>query len=216
MRESAKILGCNYKTVYRKFLWLGLRAKLFHSNQTFIAERIQFDEMETLEHTKLKPLSIALAVSDTYQILGVEVATIPAKGHLAAISRSKYGRRKNESFSKTHNLLESVRSKLSDKPLQLSSDAKKDYRVITKDLFPNTPHKAYPSRDNKEKRREQKYLKAEKHIHDPLFEINHMCARLRDHIKRLTRRSWCTTKLKDHLELALYLYLAKNNNYKFI
>ena len=77
-------------------------------------------------------------------------------------------------------------------------------------------YKQYLASSNKEKRREQKYLKSEKLIHDPLFEVNHTCAVLRDHIKRLARKSWCTTKLKEHLELNIYLYIAKKNKYRFI
>ncbi|WP_415061948.1 hypothetical protein [Bdellovibrio sp.] len=57
-------------------------------------------------------------------------------------------------------------------------------------------------------------LKTEKHIFDPLFPINHICARSRDLTKRLVRRSWCTTKVPEHLERALYLLIAKNNKYR--
>ena len=38
---------------------------------------VYIDESESIEHTKLKPLTIALAVSDDYKILGVKVGKIP-------------------------------------------------------------------------------------------------------------------------------------------
>jgi hypothetical protein len=61
------------------------------------SERIQFDETETFEHSKLKPLSIPLAVDKkTRRILGFKVAVMPAKGHLSQLSRKKYGKRPNE------------------------------------------------------------------------------------------------------------------------
>ncbi len=47
--------------------------------------------METLEHTKCKPLSISLFVTEHYEILAAKVAQMPYKGKLAAISRKKYG-----------------------------------------------------------------------------------------------------------------------------
>jgi hypothetical protein len=55
---------------------------------------LQFDELETIEHTKLKPLSLAVAVEkDTRRILGVVVARMPAKVKIAKSSRKKYGPR---------------------------------------------------------------------------------------------------------------------------
>ena len=58
-------------------------------------ERIQFDEMETFEHTKCKPVTIALAVEcQTRRILSVYCGPIKAKGNLAALARKKYGERK--------------------------------------------------------------------------------------------------------------------------
>ena len=215
LRETGRILGCNYKTVLKKFLWIGQRAKEHHFQQSFNIQTLFIDEAESIEHTKLKPLTIALAVSDTYQILGVKVGSIPAKGHLAEISYKKYGPRKNESNSKTMELLSELRQQVLNLK-EIKSDAKPSYNKLIKMNFPGIPYQQFRSEDNKEKIREQKYLKSEKHIHDPLFQINHMCARLRDHIKRLTRRSWCTTKLKENLELNLYLYLAKTNKYRFI
>src|SRR5690606_17336230 len=58
---------------------------------------VVFDEIETFEHTKCKPLSLALAVEDkTRRILSIQCAQMPAKGRLAAISRKKYGYRADE------------------------------------------------------------------------------------------------------------------------
>jgi len=84
MRRTAKILSVSYMTVYQKFLWLSLEAKAYHQNQKFSASEIQFDETLSIEHTKLKPLSIAIAVSKEpdhkYKILDVKIGTIPAYG----------------------------------------------------------------------------------------------------------------------------------------
>jgi hypothetical protein len=58
---------------------------------------VQMDEMETYEHTRLKPLSISLAVTPGRFIFAVAVAPIPAKGPLATVSRAKYGQRRDGS-----------------------------------------------------------------------------------------------------------------------
>lgn len=216
LRQTARILKCSYRTVYLKFLWLGIYAKSFHFNQSFVADQIQFDEMESIEHTKLKPLTIALAVNEKYQILGASVGQIPAKGYLADISVKKYGRRCNESYSKIKELLLNIKTQIKNPIKEISSDAKSSYKGLVKEIFPKVYYKQHIAQANKEKNREQKYLSTEKRKYDPLFKVNHMCARFRDHIKRLTRRSWCTTKKKEHLELAVYLYIAHTNKYKFL
>jgi len=86
----------NRKTFVRKFILMGLRAKdkLLNENKKLYpkAVHIQFDDMETFEHTKCKPLSITLAVEEkTRRILDYQVSQMPAKGLLAEISRKKYG-----------------------------------------------------------------------------------------------------------------------------
>ncbi|MFS4459815.1 hypothetical protein [Bdellovibrio sp. HCB2-146] len=87
--------------------------------------------------------------------------------------------------------------------------------VLSK-AFPKAQHLTFLADDKKEKTREQRYLNHNKRKFDPLFKINHTCAKLRYHIKRLTRRNWCTTKKPEHLELGLYLYIAKSNNFAFL
>jgi len=61
------------------------------------AQVIVFDELETFEHTRCKPLAVAVAIeNETRRILGFKVSTMPAKGRLAQISRKKYGKRKDK------------------------------------------------------------------------------------------------------------------------
>jgi len=213
---SARILKVKYTSVYKKFLWLSEKAAEYHGKQKFLVKELQFDEMESIEHTKLKPLTIALAVSENYKILGAKVGTIPAKGHLAQIAYKKYGPRENESTIKIKELLTELKPKLLTKPDLIKSDKKPSYSALAKELFKDIPYEQYLSRGNKEKKREMKYQKQEKKIFDPLFALNQRCAKLRADIKRLTRRSWCTTKKKEHLERHLMLYIAKNNQYAFL
>ena len=64
MRRVALILNINPKTVARKLTFLGetLQKKMAEESLEHITE-IQCDELQTIEHTKLKPLSIAIAVA---------------------------------------------------------------------------------------------------------------------------------------------------------
>ena len=89
MRRSAKILGINYKTVLKKVEYLGEKSRKRHKSflqrlEKSKVENMQFDDLITLEHTKMKPLSVSLAVDKKRRfILGAEVSRIPAFGHLA-------------------------------------------------------------------------------------------------------------------------------------
>ena len=95
MRRIARVLNINPKTVARKLTFLGQTLHKKMATQDFShVSHIQFDELQTIEHTKLKPLSVAMAVSTKdRRIIGFRVASMPATGHLATLSRKKYGNR---------------------------------------------------------------------------------------------------------------------------
>ncbi|WP_413581307.1 hypothetical protein [Bdellovibrio sp. HCB288] len=142
--------------MFKKFIWMGLRAKNSHHQQDLTSETLLFDESETIEHTKLKPLTIAVAVNEHYKILGIKVGTIPAKGKIASISRRKYGYRENQSLSKTTELLSDISSQISQPFKLIKSDAKPSYKNVVKTLFPESSYQQFIAEDHKEKRREQK------------------------------------------------------------
>lgn len=215
-RQIARILNCRFFTVYTKFLWLAQHAKTYRDQQKFNLTELQFDEMQSIEHTKLKPLTIALAVSESFEILGVRVGSLPATGTLAQLSLKKYGPRTNESEECIRSLLATAKSQIQSENFLIKSDEKPGYRKVVVETFGTaTQYEQHKSRGNKEKRRELKYTALEKKLYDPLFALNQRCAKLRDHVKRLTRRSWCTTKIKENLERHLDIYIAYNNGYRF-
>src|SRR5204863_4270503 len=46
---------------------------------------------------------------------------------------------------------------------------------------------------------------------NPLFPMNHTSAMLRDGVSRLVRRSWAAAKLRERLELHLWIWIAYRN-----
>jgi transposase-like protein len=95
-RSGAFILGVSRDTVAKRIAVFGALARQ-HLEASFQSQpagnKVVFDELETFEHTKCKPISVAIAVDKvTRRIISVEVASMPAKGPLAAISRAKYGK----------------------------------------------------------------------------------------------------------------------------
>src|SRR5579884_2572138 len=66
-RRAARILRTNRKTVVRKVRFLARTAEMEHTLWLKKISKqpvrfVQFDDLETSEHTKCKPLSVALAV----------------------------------------------------------------------------------------------------------------------------------------------------------
>ncbi|MFZ3229073.1 MAG: hypothetical protein WA160_02620 [Pseudobdellovibrio sp.] len=208
-QRSAELLKCSPTTVARKLQWL---AKYKKNELIANPMHIQIDEMESIEHTKLKPLTIPLCVTDDYKILGITVGKIPAKGHFAELARAKYGPRENEREKVLRELFDHLKSVLKITPLSITTDAHPLYPKLVKEFFPEVNHVIVVSRKMKEKKRELIHNKIVKKIFDPMFALNQRCAKIRSDIRRMTRRSWCTTKNIENLKKHLYLYKIYNNN----
>lgn len=210
LRRSALVLGLSRTTVDRKFIYLAKKAKL--SQQEFLKSirgtvtDMQFDDLITTEHTKLKPVTVSLAVDKKRRfILGIEVGRIPAFGHLAKLSRNKYGPRPSEHLATLESLFETITKTLS-KEVRIESDEHTFYPLMVKKYAPHAEHLRYKGgRGCVVGQGELKRLG-----HDPLFTLNHTCAMLRANINRLVRKTWCTNKkierLKMHLDIFIDFY----------
>src|ERR1700692_1610511 len=179
MRRTAMLLGVSRNTIVRKFLFLGNFAlkSLPEINGTYPkVTSLEFDDLETFEHTKCKPLSATIAVeSKTRRILGFRVSRMPAKGHLAAIARKKYGYRKEDRKAARNDLFMELRPLVAEGAV-IKSDENPHYAADVKRHFPKSEHKAY-----KGKRgcvTGQGELK--RGGRDPIFALNHSYAMLRD------------------------------------
>jgi hypothetical protein len=210
-RRAALLLAVNKKTVVRKFVFLGKVCVLDISEKKHLPERtfthVTFDEMETFEHTKMKPLSILLLVEDkTRLILDFKVSSMKAKGLLAARARKKYGVRKEERKKNLYELLKTLKT-LSPHLATIKSDMCPHYPAPVKEILPESLHQVF-----KGKRGcvvGQGELKAGGH--DPLFWLNHTAAMLRANINRLFRRTWNTTKKAECLKYHIAIYVFYHN-----
>ena len=196
-----------YKNTYNKFLWLAQQAKQYRAELTFKASTLFFDEMESIIHTKCKPVSLGLMVNESYEILDIQVAEMPAKGRLARFSLEKYGKRPDQREFMMKNLFEQVAAKLVNIPEKVLSDAKPSYRKLVKAFFPHSFYEVH-SRSEKERHQNRLHEKIQRKRFDPMFPLNQRCAKLRAQIKRLARRSWCTSKKIENLQGHLDIYLA--------
>ena len=212
MRRAAIILKIHRKTVKRKVDFLAKKSQIEHHNflETLKINKVQhmqFDDLITIEHTKLKPLSVSLAIDENNRrILGIEVSQIPAFGKLAAFSRKKYGYRKNTHKKAMNKLFFKLKDIISSKGI-IETDEHKQYPGMIKKYFPSVEHKRYlGGRSCIAGQGELKKLH-----YDPLFKLNHTCAMLRANVNRLIRKTWCTTKDPHMLQKHLQIYMSYHN-----
>jgi len=207
IRRAMKLLKVAKKTVERKFQFAAKLAERKHKEELakIKTSYVQFDEMETCEATKCKPLSIALAVRPkTGFIIDAQVAKMKCKGklkNLLSISQLKYNWNVDNRGAKCKKVLETIKS-VSKDHLTIASDSKKAYISLIKNNLPNAIHTRYLSRKSKNKKER-----------DPLFKLNHVCAKIRADLSRMRRRTWAITKKWENLQKHLYIYIAWCNHY---
>lgn len=213
-RRIALFLRTTRKTVARKTRFLAAQGRieqaefLLHlGDDEKKLSSIQFDDLETSEHTKCKPLSVALAVEPkSRKILSYQVSRMPAHGLLAKKARKKYGRRKDDRPQGWARLARDLRPILRS-GATLTSDENPHYpRHVLKHL-PQSIHVTYKSKRGCNTG--QGELK--KIGFDPLWSLNHTCAMLRANMSRLIRRTWSTTKTQQGLLDHLAIYTSFHN-----
>jgi transposase-like protein len=205
-RRTARLLRLQRKTVARRLVFLGricLEKLRMETALTKVTE-VQFDDLETFEHTKLKPVSILLVVvGGTRQILGFGVASMGPKGLLAARSIKKFGRRNDDRSKVRKRIFREICPSMAPSAI-IKSDSNPYYIHDVKKYFPGRQHwTCLGQRGAITGQGELKKIK-----YDPIFSLNHTCAMLRANIARLIRKTWCTTKKRERLadHLAIYAY----------
>ncbi len=209
-RRAARILHLSRTTVSKKFIFLAEQARIkFFANlaNSKPCEVLEFDDLETFEHTKCKPLSVTMAVEyKTRKILGFEVSPMPAKGHLAKIAFKKYGPRKDLRDEGRKKLFKHLK-KITHPNALIKSDQNPHYPKDVAKFFPGCKH--YTVKGRRGCVTGQGELK--RGGFDPIFSLNHTYAKARADMNRLFRRTWCTTKKPERLVDHLYLYAVYHN-----
>ena len=207
-RRVALLLNVSRVTVARRFVLLKNRAR--NSQLNFLQQlkimpikKVQFDDLITTEHTKMKPLTVSIAVDPSSRaILGAKVGRIPAFGPLAKKSRKKYGWRASEHRKTLTALFEEINLSI-DKNAEFRSDEHPLYPQVLLKHFKEASHQTF--KGGRACIAGQGELK--KVGRDPLFYINHTCAMLRANINRLIRKTWCTTKCPEQLQWHLDIFI---------
>lgn len=210
LRRTALVLGLNRKTVVNKQLFLAAQMELKFDQENLQKPRVremEFDDLETFEHTKCKPLAVTIAVeAGKRRILGIEVSPMKAKGLLVHRAK-KYGKRGDGRKQARERLFKKIAPLMEDNCL-IKSDLDPHYEPSVRVFFPNAKYRQY--RGIRGSTTGQGELKKAKF--DPLFSVNHTCAMLRANVNRLIRKTWCTTKRADRLRAHLMIYAEYHNS----
>ncbi len=209
-RDIAELVGVNIKTIASRLIWLAARSRKNNQRrlQAYIDEygpikQVQFDDLLTFEHTNCKPLTVPVAIIDDVRIpLGFRVASIPAFGRLAKVSKERYGKRADDSVQARKSLFEELQKVLPE-DVHFKTDGHRHYPVLIKQYFPKATHSIH----NSDRGCVVGQGELKKTHFDPLFTINHSFANARAKINRLNRRTWCTTKLPKRLSDHIDIYI---------
>lgn len=209
VRGIATQLGCSTKTVQTRIDWLGKRCREYHNEVLRLgllkSYRFNFDEMETFQHTRLKPISVSIAVDATNgNIIEALACQMSGKGHTAALSKKIYGFRRDDRPKTRVEALASVSHCVLPKSV-IITDGMLSYILAIRTELPTVKHKIIKSRANNQTQTVGGL--------DEMFWLNLTCAKIRHNLSRFTRRSWITTKRIQMLQAHLDMYICFNNKY---
>lgn len=206
-RRAALIEKVNVKTIARRTRFFGMVGrKYLHNLRENIRglDHAMFDEMQTSEHSKCKPIAIPMVTCPkTRMILAVGVASMPAQHPLVEISLRKYGPRIDERPEAIVQVLEAIKFMLKPGAI-LTTDMSPLYPEPIAMVLPHVRHDWHKSR----KARSGGQGELKKIGFDPLFNFNHTAAMTRDGLGCMVRKTWGNTKLKERLydRVAMYAY----------
>lgn len=156
---------------------------------------MQFDQLETYEHTKRKPVGIQVSIRwKTGEIISAKAGYIPIR----ALTVSKaYSTAWNNSLKSSHtfDMLRESRQALNEKGTLVSCDTEGAQVNLLKELYTESFLTLSPSNSENKK-------------------IDRVFRKMRQDISRLGRKTLSTTKKVKNLQRHLDLYIDYNNNHR--
>lgn len=210
MRRTALVVGVNRTTIERKMTWLADRARAIHDehleNGGLETSLVQFDELQTFEHTRLKPVSVAVAIrAKTGEIIDVDVAMMASFGPMVRRTRELYPEWREARLGARESVFRSV-AKCAKPGVTVRTDKDRRYPAIIERLIPGAMVEQHLSPGNDDHPCPDGF--------DPMFKLNHLFAKMRQDLSRLFRSTWATTKTLAGLHNHLMLYVAWQNGYQ--
>lgn len=218
MRDAARHFKVSRTTIARRMLFLANQARrrntallIAYQCEFGAFDQVQFDDMISATHTKCKPVTATIVVQEkTRIIIDYAVAQIPAFGHLAAISKQKYGHRADHSRRARARLFNRLVDQL-PQHVTFRTDEHRHYPIVIKRFFPHSIHLTHKgAKGTVSAQGEMKKIGR-----DPLFSVNQTLAMFRDKMSRLSRRSWNISKQLERLDDHMAIYIESHNRALF-
>ena len=140
--------------------------------------------------------------------MGAMATQMPCKGKKAKKALRRYAYRKDMRRKGLAVVLGAV-ARVAHQNLLVKSDQCPRYPRAVRQHLPGARHQTYKGR--RACIVGQGEMKAGGF--DPLFSLHHTCAMSRDKTKRLSRRTWCTTKIVPRLQCLLDIYTVFHNEW---
>ena len=197
LRGMARVLNVNVKTIVRYFLKASHKARTANlkalENRDFVTSYMQFDELETFEHTKRKPLGVMLFVrTKTGEIISAKVSKSPIRALTVGPQvRVQWNLQVNKDQVLKESLIEAKKVANIERTT-IACDAYMSQVNTAKELC-EEPHISIQVLKSENKR------------------IDTTMRKLRQDISRLGRKTLSTTKKAMRLQHHLDLYINYNN-----
>lgn len=229
LRDIAKALGVSRTTVADKLnecsidshtRLISLDFKFINHQFGFKNPIIVFDELETYEHTKLKPISVGVAYDfRNNKIIMMKTASFKARGRYAMlfmkdpIKLAYYNRVKAERIdNRQEMILESfkiIKGYLEgcDVKPTIITDGKRAYLTAIKEVFGDDGchHQVVITKDLKSLKK-QTYKGARMALPSAKFSFESLLGTMRAKLSRLSRATFIHTKDINWLQKTLYVY----------
>ena len=186
----ARALNIHRNTVvkyFRENAELARKANKKRLGNDLLTSYVQFDQLETYEHTKRKPVGIQISIRPkTNEVISAKAGYIPLRALSVSKAYSSYWNLKANKSLHAQNMILETKKALKKSGATLSCDRERGALKIAKDFCLEDHIKITPT----EKRNKK---------------IDMVFRRIRNDISRLNRRTICTTKevsqLQNHLDL---------------
>ena len=186
----ARTLNIHRNTVvkyFRENAELARKANEERLGNDLLTSYVQFDQLETYEHTKRKPVGIQISMRPkTNEVISAKVGYIPVRALTISKTYSQEWNRKAHKSLHIQNMIFETKKALKKSGATLSCDRARNQVKIVKDFCLEDHIKITPT----EKRNKK---------------IDMLFRRIRNDISRLNRKTICTTKnisqLQNHLDL---------------
>ena len=190
LRGLARTMNASYPTIVKYFRENAELARLKNEKRLgkgLVTSYVQFDQLETYEHTKKKPVGIQISVRPkTNEIISAKVGYIPIRALTVSKQHSKQWNVKASKSQHTLAMILETKKALNKNGSTITCDKETSQVNLLKDFCHEDFITLAPSSAENKK-------------------IDRIFRRIRNDVSRLNRRTICTTKditqLQNHLDL---------------